>query len=151
MIGRIGERKQKSVGQLLFRAARLYNERAMARVQARVPAARLAHTTLMPHIDFAGTRVVEIARRAGVTKQAVSQLVDEMVQLGMLRRERDPDDARAQRVSFTDAGLEQMLAGIDVLDALERELAAVVGAGTMERLQRALTRLLPALERADGG
>jgi DNA-binding MarR family transcriptional regulator len=149
LVAQLGERKQRSVGQLLLRAARLYNERAMGRVQARVPQARLAHTTLLPHIDFEGTRLVEIARRAGVTKQAVSPLVDEMVQLGMLRRERDPEDARAQRVSFTEAGLEQLIAGIDVLDALERELAGQVGAATMARLCRALTKLVPALERAE--
>jgi len=147
LIARIERRKGASVGQLLMRAGRLVNERAMARVQARVPAARLAHTALLPHIDFEGTRLTEIARRAGVTKQAVGPLVDEMVALGMLRREPDPDDARAQRVRFTDAGLEQLLAGLDVLDGLERDLAAAVGgAAAMARLGATLARLLVALE-----
>jgi DNA-binding MarR family transcriptional regulator len=150
LIARLEQRKQASVGQLLFRAARLYNERALARVRARVPAARQAHTTLLPHIDFGGTRLTEIARRAGITKQAVGQLVDEMVALGMLRRQADPDDARAQLITFTEEGLEQMLAGIDVLDEIERTLAAAVGEGTLARLRRDLVRLLPALLALDG-
>ena len=144
---RLAARKQASVGQLLFRAARLFNERAMARVQRRMPAARLAHTTLLPHIDLDGTRQTEIARRAGVSKQAVGQLVDDMVAAGMLARSADPADGRAQLVRFTDDGLAQLLAGLDVLDAIEVDLGADVGAMTLDRLRRELTKLLPALER----
>jgi len=149
LIEKIEKRKRASLGQLLFRAARLYNERAIARVQRRVPSARLAHTTLLPYIDFGGTRQTEIARRAGITKQAVGQLVDDMVAVGMLRREPDPDDARAQLVTFTEAGLEQLLAGIDVLDGVERALAAAVGEPALARLHKDLARVLPVLEGLD--
>lgn len=142
---RLAARKQASVGQLLFVAARLFNERAMARVQARVPEARLAHTTLLPHIDLDGTRQTEIARRAGISKQAVGQLVDDMVRLGMLERAPDPDDGRAQLVRFTDEGIAQLLAGLDVLDTIEVDLGADVGATLLQRLRRDLTTLIPAL------
>jgi DNA-binding MarR family transcriptional regulator len=144
---RLATRKQASVGQLLFRAARIFNERAMARVQRRQPEARLAHTTLLPHIDLDGTRQTEIARRAGVSKQAVGQLVDDLVRLGMLARAPDPADGRAQLVRFTDEGLAQLLAGIDVLDEIEVDLGADIGAVTLDRLRRALAKLIPALER----
>jgi DNA-binding MarR family transcriptional regulator len=146
---RLAARKQASVGQLLFRAARLFNERAMARVQRRVPAARLAHTTLLPHIDLDGTRQTEIARRAGVSKQAVNQLVDDMVAAGMLARAPDPADGRAQLVRFTDEGLAQLLSGLDVLDTIEIDLGADVGALTLDRMRRDLLKLIPALESLD--
>ena len=142
---RLAARKQASVGQLLFVAARLYNERAMARVQARVPEARLAHTTLLPHIDLDGTRATEIARRAGISKQAVGQLVDDMVRLGMLERAPDPADGRAQLVRFTDAGIAQLLAGLDVLETVEVDLGADLGATLLQRLRRDLATLIPAL------
>jgi DNA-binding MarR family transcriptional regulator len=142
---RLAARKQASVGQLLFVAARLFNERAMARVHERVPEARMAHTALLPHIDLDGTRSTEIARRAGISKQAVGQLVDDMVRLGMLARVPDPADGRAQLVRFTDAGIEQLLAGLDVLEALEVDLGADVGAMTLQRLRRDLMALIPAL------
>jgi DNA-binding MarR family transcriptional regulator len=145
LTARLAARKQASVGQLLFVAARLFNERAMARVQARVPEARLAHTTLLPHIDLDGTRQTEIARRAGISKQAVGQLVDDMVGLGMLARVPDPADGRAQLVRFTDEGIAQLLAGLDVLDAIEVDLGADVGATLLQRLRRDLTTLIPAL------
>lgn len=147
LVAQLQSRKQISVGQLLFRAARLWNERAMAEVQKRVPEARLAHTTLLPHIDLDGTRQTEIARRAGITKQAVGQLVDDMVRLGMLERVPDPADGRAQLVRFTDEGIAQLLIGLDVLEVIEVELGAALGAAALERLQRDLQRLIPALER----
>jgi DNA-binding MarR family transcriptional regulator len=142
---KLAARKQGSVAQLLFQAARLYNERAIAQVRQRVPEARLAHTRLFPYIDLAGTRQTEVARRAGISKQAVGQLVDELVAAGFLTREPDPDDGRAQRVCFTDDGLAQLVAGFDVLDAIERALADRVGDATMTRLRADLARLIPAL------
>ncbi|HEX9102281.1 MAG TPA: MarR family transcriptional regulator [Polyangia bacterium] len=132
---------------MLFRAARLWNEEAMARVQRRAPAARLAHTTLLPHIDLDGTRQTEIARRAGISKQAVGQLVDDLVALGMLARVPDPLDGRAQLVRFTDEGIAQLLVGLDVLDEIEIDLGGDVGAGALDRLRQGLAKLLPALER----
>jgi DNA-binding MarR family transcriptional regulator len=147
LVARLESRKRATLGPLLFQAARILNERAMARVQARVPAARLAHTQLLPHIDLDGTRPTEIARRAGITKQAVGQLVDEMVALGMLERRAEPDDARAQRIGFTDDGIAQLLAGLDVLDAIELDLGGDVGVALLERLHRDLARLIPALQK----
>lgn len=148
---RLHARKRVSVGQLLFKAARLWNEEAMARVQKRHPGARVAHTTLFPHIDLDGTRQTEIARRAGITKQAVGQLVDELIAIGMLRRDPDPLDGRAQLVRFTDEGIAQLLAGLDVLDEVEIDLGGDVGAGTLDRLRRDLAKLVPALEARRGG
>lgn len=151
LAARLAARKQASVGQLLFKAARLWNEQAMARIQRRVPAARLAHTTLLPHIDLDGTRQTEIARRAGISKQAVGQLVDELVALGMLRRDPDPRDGRALLVRFTDAGIEQLLAGVSALDEIELELGGDIGSMALDRLRRELGRLIPALERLAAG
>jgi DNA-binding MarR family transcriptional regulator len=116
-------------------------------VQQRIPSAKPAHTALFEHIELGGTRLTEIARRAGISKQAVGQLVDELAERGMVERQPDPTDARAQKVFFTDQGLEQLVAGIDVLDELELELGGDAGAMTLDRLRRDLAKLLPALEK----
>jgi DNA-binding MarR family transcriptional regulator len=144
---RLAARKEASLAQLLFASARLYNERAMARVRERAPKARLAHTQLFPHIDLQGTRATELAERVGITKQAVGQLVDELVALGLLERQDDPRDRRAQLIRFTDAGLGELLRGFDVLDGIERELGKLVGTATLARLRHDLAALAPALSR----
>src|SRR5688572_1477271 len=84
-------RKHESTLQLLFKASRLLDESALARVAARTggPRLRRSHTGLFPHIDLQGTRITDLAERLGVTKQAVSQLVDDLEQLGILARTSD--------------------------------------------------------------
>ena len=63
-------------------------------------AIRPAHTALFPHIDLSGTRQTALARRMGVSKQAVGQLVSELEQMGALERVPDPSDGRARLVRF---------------------------------------------------
>jgi DNA-binding MarR family transcriptional regulator len=142
--------KQVNTGQLLLKCARLLDEAALARVnrQAGMPVVlRPAHTKLFPHIDFTGTRVSTVAERLGVTKQAVSQLCGELVELGVVALEPDPDDGRAKRVRFTRKGLEAIHQGLGVLAGIERELAAAVGDARMAALQHTLHALVPVLEK----
>jgi DNA-binding MarR family transcriptional regulator len=118
--------KRASTLELLFKCARLANEAALARVPGGA-VVRPAHTTLFPHIDLHGTRLTELARRVGISKQAVGQLVDDLEALGMVRREPDPDDGRAKRVVWTERGRQGLLEGLATLQAFEKELAAACG------------------------
>lgn len=139
--------KRESTGQLLLRAARLFNERAVARVQrSGEPRFRLAHTRLFPHIDLEGTRLTELARRAGVTKQAVGPLVAELESFGVVRRQPDPEDGRALQVRFTQRGMRALLHGLAVLGELEDELAGEIGTSRMRELRRGLALLVDALQ-----
>jgi DNA-binding MarR family transcriptional regulator len=139
--------KRESFGHLLLKAARLFNERAIARVRAETGAdLRAAHTALLPHVDFAGTRLTELAARVGTSKQAVGELVAELEDMGMLRRDVDPSDARARLVRFTPRGKRALLHGLGVLGEIEAELAAALGVSALARLRADLGRLLRALE-----
>jgi DNA-binding MarR family transcriptional regulator len=135
--------KFASTLQLLFRASRLLDEEALRRVAAKPgrPKLRRSHTSLFPHIDLEGTRVTDLAERLGVTKQAVSQLVDDLEQQGVLERIVDPDDARARRVRFTARGRAGLLDGLAILGELEAECAKAIGASRMRELRRALVAL----------
>lgn len=142
------QKKRASTGQLLLKAARLLNERAVSRVQAEgATGLRLSHMSLLPHIDFEGTRLTELAERVGVTKQAVSKLVDDLCEMGVVERAADPDDRRAKRVRFTKKGLDAISHGLDVLGGLEDELAAELGPERMEALRETLAELVDILER----
>jgi DNA-binding MarR family transcriptional regulator len=134
--------------QLLFKAARLANHQALARVGADPRAARLraAHTALLPFIDFDGVRLTELAARTGSSKQAVGQLVDDLVAMGMIERVADPDDRRAKRIRFSRRGHAALMHGLGVLRGLEDELATAVGSTRMRALHRTLTLLVRVLE-----
>jgi DNA-binding MarR family transcriptional regulator len=145
---RLDRAKSASTIQLLFRAARLIDEEALQRVAEKSggPRLRRSHTSLFPHIDLEGTRVTDLADRLGVTKQAVSQLVDDLEAIDVLERVADPDDARARRVRFTSRGRAGLLEGLVVLGALEDEYAAKIGKRCMKELHRALVSLLAQVE-----
>ncbi len=141
--------KRASVGQLLLRAARLYNERAIprARHELGLPGLRPSHLSLMPHIDLQGTRAATIATRAGISKQAVAQLVDDLERMGMVQRRPDPQDGRAKLVMFTRRGQASLLAGIGVLRTVEDELREQIGDPAMDELHQALLAVVDVLER----
>ena len=147
--GEVAAAKAGSVAQLLFKAARLLNERAVARLEPVPGAVRLrpAHTSLFPHIDLTGTRLTELARRLGISKQAVAQLVDELEQMGALEKIADPEDGRAKLIRFSKQGGRTLLAGVKHLKTVEAELAAELGPAQMQALHEGLAALLAVLER----
>lgn len=133
--------RQNSVGRLLLVASRRYNERAMARVrELGHPDLTIAYAAVLPHIDIAGSRLAEIADRAGMTKQSASELINGLQRLGYLKKAEDPTDKRAHRVCFTARGKAFLLAAHRAKRELEEELAMRLGprrGGTLERLLRA--------------
>ncbi len=140
--------KRASVGQLLFRCARLFNERALSEVRTYIgqPGLRAAHLALFAHIDLEGTRLTEIARRQQVSKQAVGQLVSELEAMGTLERVPDPSDGRARLVRFSTEGKASMLEGLSMLRKMERVLGDEIGGANMAQLHELLLLLLPVLE-----
>ena len=145
---RLDAAKRASLGHLLFRSARLLDEEALARVRAQsgIATLRPAHTKLLPHIDLAGTRLTDLAARLGVSKQAAGQLVDEMIDMGMLERVAHPDDGRARMVRFSARGRRGLLHGLGVLSDIEGEMSSALGARDLAALRDLLARLLSALE-----
>lgn len=145
---RLEQAKRQSLAQRLFRCARLWNEQALAEVRALSgQPVRPAHAALFPHIDLEGTRQTELARRLGVSKQAVGQLVEELESMGMVERRPDPEDGRSRRVHFTARGREGLLHGLGLLAQMEAELGAELGAERLEAVGEGLDALEAALER----
>ncbi|CDK00077.1 Transcriptional regulator [Microbacterium sp. C448] len=88
--------------------------------------------------------VGEIADAIGVDQPRASRLVQQGVELGVVRREADPDDARRTRVALTDAG-SALVRGFrgDRREAVDRALSSFT-----EQERADLARLLNKL--ADG-
>lgn len=144
--------KRSSVAQLLFKCARLVNERAIERVNRESgpnPPLRASHTALFPHLTSEGVRGADLAKKLGVTKQAISQLVAELEYWGVVEQVEDPKDGRAKLVRFTPKGEQGLLQGLTVLSALEEELSDKIGKRRMQELHTALLALEKALL-ADG-
>ncbi|MBZ9751097.1 MarR family winged helix-turn-helix transcriptional regulator [Deinococcus sp. HMF7604] len=135
--------RQHHVGRLLHRAARAYNILALDKLHERGHTTlSLAHTNLLPYLDIGGTRIVTLAERAGMTKQAAGQLVTELEKGGYVQRHPDPDDGRATRVQFTAAGWHYLLDAQAIKQEIEAEYRAALGQPLWEELNTALRRLV---------
>lgn len=100
----------------MLRSALAFADRYVyAEVAPHHPDLRPAHLRLFGAGDLDGTRVTSLAARAGMTKQAMHELVVHLERTGYLHREPDPTDERARRVTLTDRGR-----------TLESDLAAAV-------------------------
>jgi DNA-binding MarR family transcriptional regulator len=78
-------------------------------------------------VDRAGTRLTELSSRAAITKQAMMQVVDELQQLGCVRRTPDPTDARAKVVKLTAKGLRHRAAARKAIQAVEARIRRGLG------------------------
>lgn len=88
---------------------------------------RLSHVNLTRHLDLEGTRITELARRARMTNAAMTELIDQCENLGLVVREVDASDKRARTVRFTEAGRVWLVAFGKAVKKAERELFAEIG------------------------
>ena len=131
--------RQTHLGRLLGHAMRRFDERVLVLMahDADVPlalsnlAARAqisaAHIHITRHLARGGSRLSELAARAGMTKQAMGALVDQCEAWNLVTREADPHDARARRVRFTADGLAWLDAFRRAVAQAEAEFRASVG------------------------
>lgn len=86
-----------------------------------------AHIHITRHLATDGSRLTDLARRAGMSKQAMGTLVDQCEAWGMVIREADPADARARQVRFTATGLAWVGAYRQAVEQAELELRQAIG------------------------
>ena len=104
---------------------------------------RPTHNHVLRHLDRDGTRASVIAERAGLTRQAITQIVDELEEAGVVRREPDPEDGRAKRVVYTAAGRRGFDASRDRIAAITERWRAELGEERWAEFERALRELAP--------
>ena len=64
-----------------------------------------AFASVMPLLDAKGSRATVLAQKAGVTKQAMSQLVKLLEQRDYVEQVADPTDTRAKVIRLTKRGI----------------------------------------------
>ena len=87
-----------------------------------------SHVHITRHLAVGGLGLTALAQRAGVSKQAMGKLVDQCEAWDLVQRQRDPNDARARRVVFTETGLAWLNAYEEAVAQAETELRSAVGA-----------------------
>jgi DNA-binding MarR family transcriptional regulator len=85
-----------------------------------------AHVHITRHLAVEGSRLTDLAQRAGMSKQAMGTLVNQCEAWGMVTRQDDPADARARRVQFTATGLAWLAAHQEAVAQAEEELRQAI-------------------------
>jgi len=113
-----------------------YLHNALARFEGRVVAileaagheeVRQSLLALTRNLDVGGTRANELARRAGMTRQAMSELIAQAELVGLVTRTDDPTDGRAKVVRFSPRGEAWLRAFRRALDKAAKEMMLELG------------------------
>ena len=131
--------RQTHLGRLLGHAMRRFDARvlhvmanndevplALSNLAARAQVSA-AHIHITRHLSLQGSRLSELAVSAGMTKQAMGDLVTQCEAWGLVQRTPDPQDARARRIVFTETGLVWLRAFERAVAQAEAEFRQEVG------------------------
>jgi DNA-binding MarR family transcriptional regulator len=109
------------------------------------PDLRASQAALVLNVDRRfGTRLTELARRAGVTKQAMMVVVDDLEVRGLVRRTPDPEDGRAKVVRLTARGRTFAAECRRAVAAVEARAKRTLGGRRYDVLRETLDILLEA-------
>lgn len=82
--------------------------------------------------------VSDISERFDITSAAASQLVDKLVQSGLIQRQEDPSDRRAKLLNLTEKGREFIQQGMEERYRWVNQLAGKLNAEEREKVIEAL-------------
>jgi DNA-binding MarR family transcriptional regulator len=102
---------------------------------------RMAHIPVLQFPGPDGVRPGTLAERAGISKQAMNQLLRSMEDFGYIARSDGPDEGRARVVRFTKRGRAAYAKIYDILCEIEREWSAELGAKEFAQLKELLSRV----------
>jgi DNA-binding MarR family transcriptional regulator len=134
---------REDLGYLLAKASQRWNELlAEAFAAAGFPDVRPAYgSVLIPLYEEDGLRMGELARRAHLSKQTMTELVRRLERDGLVERRPDPADARASLVSLSSRSRSFRPVAEATLARLDADARALLGVRRVEELRRALGEL----------
>jgi DNA-binding MarR family transcriptional regulator len=102
---------------------------------------RLPHIAVLQFPGPDGVRPGTLAERAGMSKQAMNQLLRSLEGLGYIVRSDAPDEGRARIIRFTKRGHAAYSKIHDILRDIEREWSAELGREDFAQLKELLSRV----------
>jgi DNA-binding MarR family transcriptional regulator len=102
---------------------------------------RLPHIAVLQFPGPDGVRPGTLAERAGISKQAMNQLLRSLEDLGYIVRSGAPDEGRTRIVRFTKRGRAAYSKVHDILRDIEREWSVELGSRRFAQLKELLSRV----------
>jgi DNA-binding MarR family transcriptional regulator len=105
---------------------------------------RPTHGCVFRFVQGEGLRLTDIAERAGMTKQSVGEIVDDLVERGYAQRVPAPDDRRAKLICLTERGEAAQAHGRKLFAKVEKRWAQRYGAERIGALRELLEEIVAA-------
>lgn len=105
---------------------------------------RESHGYVLQHLIEGERSITDLAQRMGVTQQAASKTIAEMVRLGILEA-RTAQDRRAKAIGISKRGWESIRFSRHARTTIDRRLAKLLGARDYRRTKSELIKCLAAL------
>jgi DNA-binding MarR family transcriptional regulator len=102
---------------------------------------RVPHMAVLQFPGPDGVRPGTLAERAGMSKQAMNQLLRSLEGLGYIARSDVPDEGRARIIRLTKRGRAAYAKVHDILRDIEREWSAELGPKDFAQLKELLSRV----------
>jgi len=139
---RLAKGRADHIGRDLLPLAELIDRRVFAELARRgYEDFRQGHQAVFINIDDDGTTLTELASRAGLSKQAMHELVSDLEARGYVERLPSPSDGRSKIIRTTDKGERSIEAAWSAIARIEAEWTKRLGARRMNDLRRALHEL----------
>lgn len=140
------------LGFVLAKAMQRWNELLAERFAAAgYPEVRPSYgSVLLPLYEEDGLRMGELATRARLSKQTMTQLIGRLERDGLVERRPDPSDGRATRIYLTNRARSFEPVVADVLAELDRLVHRRLSADRLATLQSSLQELTEIGRQAGG-
>jgi DNA-binding MarR family transcriptional regulator len=102
---------------------------------------RPTHGCVFRFIREEPLRLTELATLAGMTKQSIGEVIDNLVELGYVKRVPDPQDRRAKLICLTERGEEAQQIGLGLFTKVERRWAERYGPKRLAQLRELLEEI----------
>jgi DNA-binding MarR family transcriptional regulator len=102
---------------------------------------RPTHGCVFRFVRGPGLRLTVLAEMAGMTKQSIGEIVDDLVARGYVKRIPDPEDKRAKLICLTERGERAQATGLALFAKVEKQWAERYGAKRMAQLRELLEEI----------
>lgn len=140
-VNQIDDNNKLPLGQLLQRAHTWFQQGLLKRFQeTEWEALTAADLNLLASLNCGATHGSELARRLGVSRQAVNKLLTNLVDIGAVQLEVDPEKRNQKIIVITPKGESLIHLALEEMENLERKIAQKIGPKDASALRRLLEK-----------
>lgn len=104
---------------------------------------RMSAIGALHHLKLGGcVRVSDLGEHLGVSNAATSQMLDRLVEEGMISRTEDPNDRRMKRITITDAGINILEEAVNARLNWLKDLEEILTEEEKEQLSAAMRLMI---------